>query len=853
MEKPSTNHARPSWIRKHGRRIIVWSIGLGTTFALIGGLALLIFAAVVSRDLPNPDSLSTRTIAQSTKIYDRTGQVLLYEIHGDERRTLVPIEQIPLSLQHATVAIEDRKFYEHHGVDWMGLVRAVVRNAAKGQGPKGTSTLTQQLVRNTIISNERNYLRKLKEMILALQIERTFTKDQVLQMYLNEVPYGSTLYGAESAAQTYFGKSARDLALDESALLASIPQAPDRLSPYGTGVRGDNRDQLVARQTLVLEKMAEQGFITQEEAREAIDTDTLAKLQPQRLRNIRAPHFSLYVRELLTDQFAEQGGMKFVEQGGLKVITSLDWDKQEEAEKLVSEWVQKNGSRYNFNNAALVSVDPKTGEIVSMVGSADYFNKEIRGNVNVIMQGKRQPGSSFKPIVYAAAFEKGYLPQTEVFDSLTSFPTDGRAYEPRNYNLREYGPVSLRKALQGSLNISAVKVLYLVGVGRALDFGERLGYTTLTDRSRFGLAVVLGGAEVLPIDHAHAFSAFANDGEQAALTPVLRVETPDGKTLFEAKPQTKRVIEQQTARLLNNVMTDNEARAYVFGSKNSLTLPDRPVATKTGTTNNYVDAWTVGYTPNLVGVVWVGNTDNKPMKQGADSSSVAAPLWQSFMKMATENLPKESFPAPEPPETTNPALLGQVFTKKARIDKITGLLANEFTPAEAIEERSYIEPHDILFYLDKDDPLGPAPTNPASDPHFAAWERSVAEWADRSKAVTTAQMPTVSNDQIGPAFAPIITILTPFNQAVIDTSFITINVEATAPRGVQQMQIRLGETVLGTVQGNSPSFGVILPPEIPNGYHDLVITARDDVGNAASQLVTILLQRAENTETPPQS
>lgn len=832
------------------KRWIRWVLGLVLGGIALGGITLILLAAWVSKDLPDPNTLYNRQIAQSTKIYDRTGTVLLYEVHGDEKRTLVPIDQIPTILRQATVSIEDRKFYEHHGVDWVGLFRAVVRNALQGQGPKGTSTLTQQLVRNAIITNERSYTRKLKEMILSLQIERNYSKDQILQMYLNEVPYGSTLYGVESASQSYFGKSVHNLTLDEAAMIASIPQAPDRLSPYGTGVRGDNRPQLVQRQHLVLDKMAEQGFITKDQAKEAKDIDTLAKLQPQQVQDIKAPHFVMYIRGILNETFAVQGGLKYVEQSGLKVITTLDWDKQQVAEKTIKAWVDKNGKKYQFNNASLISLDPKTGQIVSMVGSADFFNKAIDGQVNVTLSA-RQPGSSFKPIVYATAFSKGYLPETEVYDALTTFKTGGADYQPHNYSLKENGPVTLRKALQGSLNIPAVKVLYLAGLGSVLDFADQLGYTTLKDRSRFGLSLVLGGGEVTPLEHAHAYAAFANDGMQMPVAPILKVESSEGETLSEWKStEGARVIDQQVARTLSDVLTDNSARAYIFGTKNSLTLPDRPVAAKTGTTNGYNDAWTIGYTPNAVTVVWVGNTKNTPMKQGADGSIVAAPIWQTYMKEATKKLPVEAFIKPDAPSTRNPALLGGAIARSAKIDKFTGLLATDATPPEQTETRIYLAPHDILYFVDKDNPMGDAPTNPANDPQFSAWESGAQNWIDRAHATTTAQMPTVSSDQLRPEFTPTIMISEPTSYSAITSRFVPIQIETSSPRNATlSIQIQLGTIDLGTVQGPPWNFGITIPEGTADGSYNLVFTVKDEAGNKASQTVPVIINLTGSLNT----
>ena len=777
---------------------------------------------------------------------------MLYEIHGDEKRTLIPIDQIPMVMRQATIAIEDRKFYEHHGVDWVGLIRAVITNALHGQGPKGTSTLTQQLVRNAIITNEKSYLRKLREVILSLQIERTYSKDQILQMYLNEVPYGSTIYGVESASQTYFGKPAHDLTLDEAAMIASIPQAPDRLSPYGTGVRGDNRPQLIARQHTVLDKMAEQGFITRDQATAAKNTDTLAKLVPQQMQDIKAPHFVMYIRSLLADQFAAQGGLKYVETSGLKVTTTLDWTQQQFAEQTIKDWVSKNGKRYQFNNAALVSLDPKTGQVLSMVGSADFFNKDIDGQVNVTLSS-RQPGSSFKPIVYATAFSKGYLPETEVYDSLTSFKTDGADYTPHNYSLKENGPVTFRKALQGSLNIPAVKVLYLAGLGSVLDFADQLGYTTLKDRSRFGLSLVLGGGEVTPLEHVHAYSAFANDGVQMPIAPILSVQASDGTMLSQWQPsEGTRVVDQQTTRLLSDVLTDNASRAYIFGLKNSLTLPDRLVAVKTGTTNGYNDAWTVGYTPNLVTAVWVGNTKNTPMKQGADGSIVAAPIWQAYMRNATKSLPVEPFPKPDAPTARNPALLGNTIMKTVNIDRSTGLLANASTPASLIVTQTYFAPHDILYYVDKDNPTGDAPTNPATDPQFAAWESGVQNWLATTHATTTAQMPTVSSDQLGPQFTPTISVNQPSNGSVITGRFVPVQIDTSSPRNATlTVNIKLGAIDLGTVQGPPWNFGVTIPEGTADGSYDMSFTARDDAGNSSSISVPVRLNLTGTSDPVP--
>lgn len=823
-----------SW-KRLGKTVLV----LGVSLVALGVFAFTVLAAWVSRDLPDPNSLATREVAQSTKIYDRTGTQLLYEIHGDEKRTLVKIQDIPEVMKQATISIEDKKFYEHHGIYWRGLARAVVMSVVKGQRLQGTSTLTQQYVKNAVLTNERSYIRKLREFLLALQIERTYSKDQILQLYLNEIPYGSNIYGVESASQTYFGKSARDLSLDEAALLAAIPQRPDFFSPYGAGTHGDNRERLVVRQHYILDLMGEQGYVTKDQAEQAKLVDTLKKIQPKSLGDIRAPHFVMYVRSQLVDKY----GQRTVEQGGLKVITTLDWNKQKIAEEEVKKGVDARGKSYKFNNAALVSLDPKTGQVLAMVGSKDYFDAAIDGNVNVTLR-PRQPGSSFKPIAYAVGFMRGYLPQTQLWDVNTAFKTDAKDYEPKDYDLKERGPISVRQALQGSLNIPAVQMLYLAGIGRVLDFADALGYTTLQDRSRYGLALVLGGGEVKPIEHAAAFGAFAIDGISMPTASILHVEDTNGHALEDwAQPEGTRVMEPQIARLINDVLSDNGSRAYVFGANNALTLPDRPVAAKTGTTNNYHDAWTAGYTPNLVTVVWVGNTKNEEMRHGADGSIIAAPIWQGYMKRATKGMAIERFPAPDGPSVSKPALLGTAFTKRINVDKMSGLLATELTPPEFVEERTFYDPHSILYYVDKDDPTGPPPANPATDPQFNNWEMAVRAWVQKNNWHLTETIPTQSDNTHTPENQPIVSIVQPFDgQTITDRAF-TVTAYVQARRSISRLEAYVDGSIIGATSVGT-SFTVVLPPQVGDGSHDFVVVAIDDVGNRGQSSIRIQVQSA---------
>lgn len=841
---------QPRW--KRILRKSLWGAGILLVVGFFLGTILL---AWVSRDLPNPDTLSTRDIPQSTGIYDRTGEHLLYEIHGDEKRTLIKIADLPAYVPKATVSIEDRKFYEHHGIYWQGLLRAVIVNTLKGQRISGTSTLTQQLVKNAILTNERSLTRKAKEFILSLQIERVYTKDQILQLYLNEIPYGSNIYGIESASQTYFGKRAKELTIDEAAFLAAIPQAPDLYSPYGTGLHGDNRDRLVARQQTILQYMQDQGYITAEQATSAKTVKTLAKVLPKTIGDISAPHFVMYVRSLLVDTY----GQKQVEQGGLKVLTTLDWDKQTVAEREVVRGVEAQGKNYKFTNAALVSLDPKTGQILAMVGSKDFFDNKIDGQVNVTLR-PRQPGSSFKPIVYGLAFMRGYLPQTLLWDVTTGFRGDSGTYTPNNYDLKERGPVSIRQALQGSLNIPAVKTMYLVGVGRALDFAERLGYTTFSNRSQFGLSLALGSGEVKPLEHAAAFATFANEGSYIPTSAILRIEDPNGVILKEWKqPTGERVIDVQAARTLSNVLSDTAARVYVFGARSSvLALSDRPVAAKTGTTNDFKDAWTVGYTPNLVAVVWVGNSNGDAMKSGADGSVIAAPIWQNYMKEAVKKLPIERFVAPETPQTTKLALLGQTFSQKLKIDQISGKLASEFTPPEFIEERTFLVPHSILYYVDKDDPTGPGPTNPTQDPQFESWEQAIQNWLPRS-SFATSTAPTTYDDVHVPDAKPQISILSPVNGQTINSRTLAIRSTITSNHPVTRVEASIKSNLIATAASSPWDMTGTLPSFVEDGStHTLTIIATDNVGNRGETSISFKFQEGAVVDpfvntTPPQA
>ncbi len=674
--------------------VTVWCLGLLALAALL----FFFFLGYYARELPEPNKIIDRPIAQSTKIYDREGKTLLYEVFENERRTVVPLADLPLYVKQATIAVEDKDFYLHGALDFRGIARAALTNLLHLGRVQGGSTLTQQLIKNALLTREKTYSRKIKELILAYRLETKFTKEEILQLYFNEIPYGSTVYGIEAASQYYFTKPAKELTLDEATLLAALPNAPSYYSPSGP-----HRDELQGRQKLILKLMRDQGYITSEKFEQTIKIDTLKKIQAHR-QGIVAPHFVMYVQDLLNQTYGED----VVASGGLKVITSLDITKQHLAEQIVAEQAKKNVKNFNAHNAALISLDPKTGQILAMVGSKDYFgdlepagctpgkNCQFEPNPNVTLRS-RHPGSSIKPIVYTAAFMKGYTPSTLLWDVVTTFKNYPKDYEPHNYDSKEHGLVTMKKALAGSLNIPAVKTVYLTGVDRVLDLAERLGYTTLSDRSRFGLSIVLGGAEVKLLEHAGAFATLANEGVKQTISPILRVEDKNGQTLQEWKAGPgEQIIDPEITRLTSNILSDNDARTYIFGAKNYLTLSDRPVAAKTGTTNDFHDAWAMGYTPSLVTGVWTGNNDNSPMRGKADGSAVAAPIWQRFMNEALKNTPPEQFTAPQPIHTDKPVLDGSdqgglVVT----LDRASGKLATALTPPSLQVQKQYAPVHSI--------------------------------------------------------------------------------------------------------------------------------------------------------------
>lgn len=604
-----------------------FKVGLATIFILIGA------GWFVTRDLPSPKQLENRNVAQTTKIYDRNGE-LLYNVYEDQNRTLVPLSNVPEHLIHATIAIEDKDFYKHKGFDIYGILRAFNKTIFQGT-LQGGSTITQQLVKSVFLTPERTVNRKLKELYLAFRVEMAFPKDRILEMYLNQVPFGGTAWGISAASEQYFGKKVEDLTLAESALLAGLPAAPSYYSPFG-----QDPSRAKVRQILVLNRMIEEDYITRDEA-EAASKEEL-KFRESTI-NIKAPHFVMFVREYLASKYGETAAA----QGGLKVTTTLDLKIQDEAQTIVADNIAKLAS-YNVGNGAALVIKPKTGEILAMVGSKDFFDVENDGNVNVTV-ALRQPGSSIKPINYATALERKLItPATVIMDVPTTFLGGPQPYRPVNYDGRFHGPVSVRAALANSYNIPAVKVLALNGVVEMIAQARKMGITTFIDESRYGLSLTLGGGEVKMTEHAQAFGVFANEGERVDLNPILKIEDSKGRVIEEFKqPKGERVLSRETSFLISHILSDNGARSAAFGASSLLNIKGKTVAVKTGTTDDKRDNWTIGYTPNYLVVVWVGNNDNSPMNPRITSGITGAtPIWNEIMTYVLSDKVNESFTVP---------------------------------------------------------------------------------------------------------------------------------------------------------------------------------------------------------------
>jgi len=695
------------WLKKQRKKILKTFFG-GVLFLIL--IVFLLFF-YYGKDLPRPEKFTERKLSQSTKIYDREGKTLLYEIFKEEKREYVSLDLIPEHLKWATIVAEDATFYQHLGLNFKAILRAILVDLKLKKPIQGGSTISQQLIRATFLTREKTLERKIKEIILTLELERKYSKNQILEWYLNQVPFGANTYGIESASQTYFEKSAKDLTLEESAILAATIRAPSFYSPWG-----ENKEELLERKDYILDRMEKLGYITKEETNKAKETEINFSETPY---PIIAPHFSLYIKDWLIKKYGED----FLAKEGLKVYTTLDRELQEIARVSVIEGVKRNEKSKAFN-AALVAIDPQSGQVLALVGSKDWFAKPFPENcqpgincqfdpkVNIAF-AERQPGSAFKPFVYATAFKLGYTPKTVLWDVKTEFNPNCSSeanqendiyglecYHPENYDNKFRGLVTLKEALAQSINVPSVKLLYLAGVENSIKLAKELGISTLNPSRYYGLSLVLGGGEVKLIDMVSAYGVFATEGFRTNPVFVLKIEDSEGNIIYESKQYPERVLSTQIARQINDILSDNIARTPMFGSRSNLYFEGFDVAAKTGTSQDFKDAWTIGYTPFISVGVWVGNSDNSPMER-KPGAALAAPIFHSFLENVLSRYPKEKFEKPED------VLIGKE------------VLDGKF------DEKN---PHSILYYVEKNNPQGNPPEDPTTDPLYYNFEKGVENW-----------------------------------------------------------------------------------------------------------------------------
>ncbi|MEK7669528.1 MAG: transglycosylase domain-containing protein [Patescibacteria group bacterium] len=682
-----------------------------SAFLILGAIILF---WVSTFKVPTSESIRERRVSESTKIYDRTGEILLYDTGGNVRRSIVPIEQISRHIKNATIAIEDKEFYSHMGVKPTAFIRATLVNILSLDFSQGGSTITQQVVKNSLLTSEKLISRKLKEWVLAIKLEQVMSKDEILSMYLNEIPYGGVIYGVEEASEAFFGKKSKDVTLVEAAYLAALPKAPTFYSPYGK-----NKDKLEERKNLVLKEMLRSNFINQKEYDSAIaeKVSFIAKGDS----SIKAPHFVFYVINYIKEKYGEE----IINSGGLKVITTLNYDLQSAGERIALDYALKNKENFNAENSAIVAIDPKTGEILTMVGSRNYFDQEIDGAFNVTL-AKRQPGSTIKPFVYAKAFTKGYTPETVVFDLKTQFSTncapnnltmENGCYSPENYDSIFRGPITLRNALAQSINVPSVKVLYLAGLSDSIRLARDMGIESLSNKGDYGLTLVLGGGEVTPLELTGAYGVFANSGIKTNISPIVEIKNKNGDIIEKHEVVQTQVLDKEITLKISSILSDNVARAPSYGQTSALFFPDRDVAVKTGTTNDYRDAWIMGYTPNIAVGAWAGNNDNSPMQKKV-AGLIVAPLWRAFMDQALAKTPNEQFEEPLVEDKTQlkPSLQG--IWQGGKFEN------NNTTVVGGV--------HSILNWLNKDDPRGEYHDNPSVDAQFERWEYGVRIWAQEN-------------------------------------------------------------------------------------------------------------------------
>jgi 1A family penicillin-binding protein len=824
-------------------------IRLMAVLGFFGILGMTLFGALAfawySKDLPQPDKIVRRE-GFATKILDRNGE-LLYDVFADQRRTPVELEQIPDYLEQATIAIEDKNFYSHQGFDPLGWVRALFNTVFRFKRLAGGSTLTQQLVKNVLLTPQRAISRKIKEFVLSVQIEKKYSKDEILKMYLNESPYGGTAWGVAAASETYFGKEINELDLIESAILAGLPQAPSLYSPFG-----QNSENYKTRTRDVLRRMREDGYISKDQEDQALqDLNQVSFVTAD--AGFKAPHFVMYVRQQLIDRYGE----RLVEQGGLKVTTSLDWKLQEKAQAIVSEEIAKVESLH-ITNGSSITLDTTTGEILSMVGSKDYFADDYDGKVNVTLS-LRQPGSAIKPVNYVTAFSKGFSPASMIMDVETEFPggADNPVYKPKNYDGKVRGPVNLRSSLGNSLNIPAVKLLQLVGVKDMLETAYKMGLTALepttANVNRFGLSLTLGGGEVRLINMASAYSAFANGGLKVDPVSILKVEDQNGKVLEEFKPIAgPRVLSEAEAFLISEILSDNSSRSITFGINSFLNISGRQVAVKTGTTNDQRDNWAIGWTPSLITGVWVGNNDNSPMQRVASGISGATPIWRRITLASLEGKPVQGwsppkdliqldvdsisgFPAHDGYSSykeyfikgTQPTTADPIHTK-LKLCKGQDKLATETMIATGdFEEKEF-------FVFQEADPGGGSRNR---------WQEGIDAWIG-SQGDSRYHPPT---EFCGEGNAIVVQIENPDDHQQVNSNDVQIKVKVTANQDVKKVEVYADGSLKKTFSGKP--YEVII--NLGDGTHTLKVRAEDSKGNVGDKEIKIGVNKPWNWSPSP--
>lgn len=896
------------------RKISTWA-----AIAVIGLFLFgLIFAAgtiaILSIGLPDVSNIEAVTAAQSTEIFDREGN-LVYTIHGDENREFVAYNSISQFLVNATVSIEDDKFWEHGGFDIMALGKVALHELFGIGAARGGSTITQQYIKNTFLSPERSYIRKAKELILAIRLERAYSKQQILELYLNRIPYGNNAFGAQKASQMYFGKSAKELDLAQSAILASLPQAPSYYNPYGENkyshllkefsndesfyrkiksesdlqssefARGlighfvkigtSQQIYIQGRSDLVLKRMFELGKITAAQRQQALNEIQSITFNEYH-ESIKYPHFVFYIKQILEDKY----GKDIVERGGLKVYTSIDPNIQDYAEKVVKEQGDYSAKAHNTNNIAAMTIDVTTGQILAMVGSRDYFNEDIDGNVNVLLR-PRQPGSSFKPIVYARAFYEGYGPGSVVYDVPTRI---GPSDKPSDFDGKWMGLMSVREALGKSRNIPAIKAYFLAKEqGSIIDTAYAMGIKSLDKAHNYGYPLALGAGEIPPIEMLSAYATFADLGKKPEITGILKVTNSNGDVLEEWKQKDfEQVIDPQIAYLINDILSDQSAsigpRLYVPGHTNAAKTGTSTKENKNAAQGRTVlpsDCWTIGYTPDVATVVWAGNTDGSGLALSADGYNIAAPVFTKIMAKALEKIPNKPFPEPAgikhisvskisgllpgpntPPDMIIPEVFAGPFvpTKEdnlfytVKIDKITGLLATEFTPKDSVEEVTYMNYQDIAdlfnwnnevkdYYKNYKAPDPNAPANP-NDP--------------QDKPITLPNnvrfgVPPTESDNIHTAESakkiPSIIITSPSSNATISKGQNLIEINLEAKNGVQSVEYYIDDKK-EYFTSTEPYFGHINISKFLQDGSDHLIVAKviDKMGYSAESTIQVRVE-----------